>query len=389
MPHTSNRVAFIINSLEGGGAEGVMCRLLGIMASYFQRHQTKVFLVLLDDVPQDHHAPDYVEKVVLDSQGSLLKGYTLLQSTLKKIQPQFCFSFLTRANALNVMLSSQIGYQAFISERVATSSHFAHGLKSIISKALVRFIYPRADKIVACSAGVEADLVANFNVPKHKMVILYNPYDMDAIQAKAAEQVAGLPQNPYIVATGRLVEIKNFALLISSFANSATPYDLVILGQGELEGRLKAQAAKLGVKERVHFPGFKKNPYPYIKQAQFFVATSNAEGFPNAIVEAMCLGKAILATNCDSGPAEIIADQYPLTLTGFTPQKFGCLSPVNDIPSFTQGLNFLSSEDKQAHYGALSQIRAKEFSNAVFERKIISIIENHNAKEATANVRAG
>ncbi|MCW8090403.1 glycosyltransferase [Alteromonas sp. ASW11-130] len=389
MPYTSRHVVFIINSLEGGGAEGVMCRLLGIMQSYFTEQHAKVFLVLLDDVAQAYGAPEYVEKVVLNSNGSLLKGFSLLQSTLKKIQPALCFSFLTRANVLNVVLSKRIGYAAFISERVATSSHFAHGLKSMISKALVRFTYPKADRIVACSAGVEADLIKNFGVPKSKTAILYNPYEMEAIVTKAAEPVADLPTNPYIVATGRLATIKNFSMLITSFARSSTPFDLVILGQGELEEKLKTQAKDLGVEKRVHFLGFKKNPYPYVKQAQFFVSTSNAEGFPNAIVEAMCLSKAILATNCESGPAEIIADQYPLDLSGFSPSKFGCLSPVNDEASFTQGINFLSDKNQQARFGALSRIRADDFSNEIFERKMIDLIEGHNPKETSPYVRAG
>ncbi len=389
MSPASKNVAFIINSLEGGGAEGVMCRLLAIMEPYFQAHQINVFLVLLDDVEQDHTAPAYVEKVVLNSKGSLVKGFSLLQSTLKKIQPQFCLSFLTRANALNVIISKQLGYSALISERVATSSHFAQGLKSAISKMLVRFTYPKADTIIACSAGVEADLVENFGVPESKTTILYNPYEIDAIHKKAAEPVSDLPTRPYIVATGRLTKIKNFALLIAAFANSATQYDLVILGQGELEDELKAQVNALGIDERVHFLGFKKNPYPYVKQARFFVSTSNAEGFPNAIVEAMCLGKAVLATNCESGPAEIIADEYPLTLDGFSPTKFGCLCPVNDEDGVTQGLNYLSDDDRQASYGKLSQARAQNFSNTIFERKVVGLIESYYIKEASTYVRAG
>ncbi len=389
MPQTPKHVAFIINSLEGGGAEGVMCRLLTIMQPYFQANDMHVFLVLLDDVEQDHHAPDYVEKIVLNSNGSLWKGFSLLQSTLKKIQPRFCLSFLTRANALNVMLSKRLGYVALISERVATSSHFAHGLKSAISKMLVRFTYPRADTVIACSAGVEADLVENFGVPKSKTTILYNPYEMDVLHDKAAEQVSDLPSRPYIVATGRLTKIKNFALLISSFAQSDTEYDLVILGQGELENELKAQAKALEVESRVHFLGFKQNPYPYVNQARFFVSTSNAEGFPNAIVEAMCLGKAVLATNCESGPAEIIADKFPLHIDSFTPAKYGCLSPVNDQAGITAGLNFLSDEKQQAKYGSLSHSRAQDFTNAIFEQKVVRLIESHNINEASTYVRAG
>jgi len=373
MQQTTN-VAFMINSLEGGGAERVMCKLLAIMEAYFKEQQLSVYLILLDDLPEAHRCPDYVNKITLDTQGSLVKGYQLAKQKLDAIHPQFCISFLPRSNMLNVAIARQVGFQAILSERVNTSSHFSGGLKDTISKWMVKMSYPRAQRVIAVSEGVRADLIANFNVAPDHLDVIYNPYDIAQIERLAAEPVTDLPAKPFIIGTGRLVKNKNFSLLLEALAQSTLTDDLLILGQGDQLTALKAQAAALGIADRVHFAGFRENPYPYLKHARFFVSTSNAEGFPNAIVEAMCLGKAVIATNCESGPAEILSGQYPLQVSGFTEQPYGCLCETNHIEGVAAALNHLDNADQLARYSAQSALRAQDFSNAIFREKIIQVI---------------
>ena len=77
-----NSIAFIINSLEGGGAERVMCKLLSIMEPYFTQHQIHVHLVLLDALAEAHECPDYVNKITLNTEGSLVQGYRQLKPLL-------------------------------------------------------------------------------------------------------------------------------------------------------------------------------------------------------------------------------------------------------------------------------------------------------------------
>ena len=217
MQQTTN-VAFMINSLEGGGAERVMCKLLAIMEAYFKEQQLSVYLILLDDLPEAHRCPDYVNKITLDTQGSLVKGYQLAKQKLDAINPQFCISFLTRSNMLNVAIARQVGFQAILSERVNTSSHFSGGLKDTISKWMVRMSYPRAQRVIAVSEGVRADLIANFNVAPDHLDVIYNPYDIAQIERLAAEPVTDLPAKPFIIGTGRLVKNKNFSLLLEALA---------------------------------------------------------------------------------------------------------------------------------------------------------------------------
>ena len=374
MQQQSVNVAFMINSLEGGGAERVMCNLLRIMESYFATEQLNVYLILLDNLPEAHLCPKYVNKINLDTKGSLLQGYRQVRLTLEAINPRFCFSFLTRSNMLNVAVSRSVGYRAIISERVNTSSHFAGGIKDDISKLMVKMSYPHANEVVAVSEGVRADLQQNFAVPAQRLRVIHNPYDIAHLHELANKPVTDLPGKPYIIGTGRLVKNKNFSLMLEALAQSELTDDLLILGQGDEQPALAAQAAQLGLSERVHFAGFRSNPYPYLKHARLFVSTSNAEGFPNAIVEAMCLGKAVVATNCESGPAEILSGRYPVKVSGFEAVRYGCLCQINNVQGVTDALNFLNDESHLQHYSEQSAKRAQAFSDDIFREKIIQTV---------------
>ena len=375
MEQSARPAVFIINSLEGGGAERVMVKLLFILENYFAANKTPVHLILLDSLPESQTCPTYVTKTVLNSQGSLVNGYKQLKPLLNRIKPAYCFSFLTRSNFLNVSLAKPLGYRAIISERVNTTSHLSGGLKDAISRFLVKLLYKRANSVVAVSEGVKADLVKNYAVPESKVSLLYNPYDIAQLHELASEPVNDIPKAPYIIGVGRLVKNKNFSLLLNAYAKADIVENLVILGVGEEEAMLKALAETLGVADKVHFLGFKPNPYPYVAKAEYFVSTSNAEGFPNAIVEAMCLGKPVIATNCESGPAEIIAEQYPYHVSGASEEKNGILCELNNAEGVASALSSFSDETVRLSYSAKSKSCAKQFSYNAFQQKVIAIIE--------------
>src|SRR5206468_11188612 len=106
----------------------------------------------------------------------------------------------------------------------------------------------------------------------------------------------------------RLVPNKNFAMLIEAFARSGITGKLVILGDGPERPVLTAKIKALGLSGRVMMPGFSANPFPTLRRAEFFVSPSNAEGFPNSLLEAMSVGLPVISTNCPSGPSEVLAD---------------------------------------------------------------------------------
>jgi N-acetylgalactosamine-N,N'-diacetylbacillosaminyl-diphospho-undecaprenol 4-alpha-N-acetylgalactosaminyltransferase len=171
------------------------------------------------------------------------------------------------------------------------------------------------------------------------------------------------------------VKNKNFSLLINAYAQAEIQEDLVILGAGDEEESLKALAAQSGLSDRVHFLGFKGNPYPYILNAEYFVSTSNAEGFPNAIVEAMCLEKAVIATNCESGPAEIIAEKYPYEVKGASQEKHGILCEVDSVKGVTEAIRMLADLPTRKAYAINSKLCAESFSYSAFREKVVAVIE--------------
>lgn len=165
-----------------------------------------------------------------------------------------------------------------------------------------------------------------------------------------------------------MVPNKNFSLLIKAFAKSTSSRDLVILGQGpELTG-LKTLAKELGIETKVHLLGFRENPYPYLANADYLVSASNAEGFPNGIAEAMCLGKPVVATNCQSGPAEILTGDNNTQTDSFLTAEHGILCKVNDVDALEGAMSAMEGSNVVELYQKKSERRAKDFSYEHMQR---------------------
>ena len=368
-------IAFVINSLEGGGAERVICNLMRTMQDIFTEQTCKVYLVLLDDLPEEQQCPDYVEKITLDARGKLVPSYRQLNQWVKQHNPDLLVSFLTRSNVVSTLIGKRYDIPTIISERVNTSSHFATSRTGFISKFMVKMVYPKATCVVPVSQGVMQDLIDNYAVPKEKCTVMYNAYDQAVLAEKANQPVADLPNKPYFIGIGRLVPNKNFSLMIKAFAKSASQRDLVILGQGPELPTLKALATELGVESRVRLLGFRENPYPYLAHADYLVSTSNAEGFPNGIAEAMCLGKPVIATNCQSGPAEILTGDNNTQTDSYLTAEHGILCKVNDLDSVKSAIDVMEEKDTIGKYQKRSQQRAATFSYIAMQNTFSNLIQ--------------
>lgn len=351
------RAVFLINSLTGGGAERVMCTLL--RHSPAECEEFEVTLALLDDEPAAYAPPEWVSVRQLDCGHSLAGSVLAVRGLFAEIKPDVSLSFLTRANVANVLNARM---PCVISERANTSAHFDNSLRGTASRALVRTIYPRATRVIAVSEGVAEDLRDNFGVRPERVTAIANPVDVEAIGTKAMQRPAVAIDGPYIMAAGRLVKSKNFDMLIRAFAASSSGRKLVIVGEGAEREALVQTAQACGVAERVLLPGFVDNPYPLMRNAEVFVLSSNAEGFPNALVEAMAVGAPVVATNCASGPSEILAEAPRATITELTFAAHGVIVPPNAPQLMSEALRAMEDAQRRCDYAARAAARALAFT---------------------------
>lgn len=355
-------LVFVINSLHTGGAERVLDRLLraaGERCTWYDIH-----VVLLDDDPQMITLPEFVTLHVLDGQGAMWRSYRQLRALLRRLDPALAVSFLVRANVATAAAMRPMPGRSLLCERMHLGSHLRgrySGWKLWATRVLPRIAYRLADAMLAVSSGVRDDLVEGFGLPPGKVCTIPNPYDLDAIRraADAALPVA-LPDR-YIVASGRLVRAKNFALLIEAYARADVDLPVVILGEGEERAALQSRIDALGLNGRISLLGYVADPFPIVSRAAFCVAASRNEGFPNALAEAMVLGVPVLATDCPSGPAELLG--APAGAPGrviYAPH--GLIVPGDDPEALSAGLSLYAGDpDLRRRYGDAGRARMEDF----------------------------
>ena len=318
-------------------------------------------LVLLDDEPDAYKIPEWLPVTRLGGNGGLLQSSLLLRRYLRREKPDMTLSFLTRANICNALVMSGMGRPFVISERVHTSAHLGDGGSARLAKTLVNIFYRRATRIVAVSGGVGDHLIERFGVRRDRMVVIHNPFDLERIDCLKQDEPSWSLDVPFILAMGRLVETKNFELLVRAYAAANISQALVIVGEGPDRGKLEGLVRELGLGGRVFLPGFVENPFALMRRAQFYVLPSNAEGFPNGLVEAMAVGLPVLATDCPSGPAEILEGK---AVNGLSNGRYGLLTPCGDIEAMAEGLRRLARPDEQERLARLARARAQDFSVA-------------------------
>ena len=195
--------------------------------------------------------------------------------------------------------------------------------RRLLSRA--RRSYPCADAAVGVSLGVTSEFAKIPGMDTARIRTVYNPIGSEYIARKASEPVAHRwldgSDCPVILAIGKLIERKGYSTLLRAFARVASqrPARLIVLGEGRLRTKLLSLASRLGVAERVDFPGFSENPFGFLARADLFVLSSQNEGLPTVLVEAMICGCPVVSTDCRHGPREILEDG-----------RYGPLVPVDD-----------------------------------------------------------
>ncbi len=308
----NKKIIFIINSLQGGGAE----RVVSTLAKRFHELKYQVGIVCLNSAKSVYPLPSELEIIhLVDRKGFsyplriyyAIQLFVKLSFLLSTKRPDCVISFMTTANLWTGISSFFTRVTYIVSERTTPSQTIYQYNK--VFQWFFGLIYSNAKAIVVPSKGIENCLRKNSNFTKaNNYKVIHNPINHVAHE-NANQKVNG---SRFILGVGRLSYEKGFDLLIKAFKNAHLPKDiqLLIVGEGPEEENLYQQIKVLNLRSRVKLLGFKKDIYNYYAQAELFVLSSRNEGYPNALIEAMSLGCACIAMDCQFGPSEIIKNNH-------------------------------------------------------------------------------
>lgn len=337
-------ITFIISDLSAGGAQ----RVMSMMANYWAAKGWTITIITFDDgstppfydlLPGIRHMPlDVAEESSFAIKGILnnLDRVRVLSRAIRSSSPDAVISFMNTVNVLTLMATRRLGIPVLVSERIDPAMH---NIGRVWERLRLLF-YPYAVCII-----VQTDRARDyFPVEMRKSVsIIPNPVNILPYN-EIILPVRG-EDKPAIVAMGRFEEQKGFDLLLQAFARVHCVYPgwtLTILGDGPLRPELEALCEASGLTGSVSLPGNVKNPHTYLINADMFVLSSRFEGFPNAILDAMACGLPVIATDCRSGPREIIRDGVD-----------GILVQPDDVDALAATMErLISSEAERAELGA-------------------------------------
>lgn len=314
-------IVFFLPNLRPGGAERVM---LNVLLSYHVAYPNANLVLLLGEKsgPLLSEIPTSIPIFSLEAVNAT-KSIRPLIKFCKTHQPQVVFSSLGSALAASVakrFVSSKIVFINRIGNTIgAEKLLFKNPIKRAMYLLANRFIGKNSDHIVFQCHYMANDYIKETGVKPKVQSIIYNPVQVEKVEKLALQNIE---KSFTFIAVGRLNPQKDYKTILDACAilkEKNSNFTLGIIGDGNLKEELQSQLKSLQLEENVFLMGFHANPYPYMKKARYLVSSSLYEGFSNVIIESLCLGTPVIATNCPGGNAEVILDG-----------KNGWLSKVQD-----------------------------------------------------------
>ncbi len=346
----------------GGGAERVMATIANNLCREHEVHivtmtDAESFYALDERVKitglgQNVNRKNKITLLFTKAMGGI-KIFFSLKRKIKKEKPDVVLSFLEAANIMALLLK-MFGrrFRLVVSERCDPNE------RGFGNRFFEKHFYHKADVIVC-----QSKKVMEFFKEKHrkKMVVIPNPIAASAIP----ERFEGKRRHT-VVGVGRLFNQKNFEMLISAFASLPerfSDYTLEIYGGGPLEGKLQSLIDEKGLSERAKLMGVKKNVMHYISDVVLYVMSSNYEGFPNALAEAMATGLPVISTDFSTGVAGDIVKA-----------ENGIVIPVRDEKALALAMEKMLSEEE------------KWEQMSIENRKLLDTLSENNVMEMWVQV---
>lgn len=305
---------FISTTLGGGGAE----RIISYLLNYFIKDQDKrIILLLLKKEGNSYlqYLSPGIEIINLDIKCRIRYAIIPILKTIISIRPNICYIGLDK---LNIMLSfflpllKLLKINFIVRETNVLSQQYNY--KNPFIKLSYKLFYNLYDSIIAQSKDMADDLIKIWGIKEQKINLINNPIDIENVIKCSKEPTNfSLEKNNNkinLAAIGRLNHQKGYDILIQRMneLKPNIPFNLYIIGEGELRPFIEQEIKKLGIESNIHLLGYQKNPYSILKKMDGIILSSRHEGFPNVLLEANALGKPIFTNKCPGGINEIIIE---------------------------------------------------------------------------------
>lgn len=341
------RIAIVTNSLSLGGAE----RISILLANWLKSKDVEVALITLNkDKEKKYELDPSIHRIALnqDSNSSIVSTTKCLRKSIKKYNPSTILVMGVPLSIYVIPATIALKIPLIISERNDPSNFSGKKITRILSRLFMFY----AKGYVFQTHGA---MKYYPKIIQRKSAVIPNPIMVESMP----EPYEG-ERTKRIVSVARLVPQKNQELLIKSFkkiADNYPDYTLIIYGDGSERNKLIKLVEQLNLKSRVRLPGAVNDIFNEILDAEIFVLSSDFEGMPNALIEAMALGIPCISTDCPSGgPATLI-----------TQMDNGILVPVGNVKEMENAIeNLIIDRELAANLGK----KAKEVINCLDKDKI-------------------
>lgn len=307
------KILFVLPSLDGGGAERVFTHIINRI------DRNKFFPILALGLRRGRFLDKIDPEIDIHTLGSYRARNLVLPLArlVWKLRPDVVFSTLGTNFALaaikpilptatRVILREGSSPTAFLNDVRRQSPRRAE-----LYAKFYKYVYGRSDLIICQSDFMLDDIWQNFSIPPERLIRIYNPVDLDQIDAsQSAVPDKSIPADGVtILAVGRLSFEKGYDVLLRAFSivcQSNPKAKLILLGEGPEQEALERLTDELNLTENVRFAGFDDDPYRYMHQSDLMVLPSRYEGFSNVMAESWACGKAVVATDCPGANREIM-----------------------------------------------------------------------------------
>ncbi|QNF24352.1 glycosyltransferase [Aeromonas hydrophila] len=348
----------VMNSLGNGGAERALLNLCRRI-----EEKEKIFLIVIEGGGEYFDALSHILPVVE------------IFSSIENRLLSRCFFMHFSAKDICARLFGKNEYDIAIAYIEGLSTYLVSGLNSNDKVACVHAnlfshhisapyyaslkaeydAYANMDRLIFVSNSVKNGFNERIGLRGYESNVIGNIFDVEFITNNSNMENDSQILYPYIVAVGRLVEVKGFDKLIRAFTkfkkNGQEDLKLVIIGDGPLKSALDDLISTLGMKEHIILLGKKENPYPYIKSAQCLVSSSVSEGHPLSIGEAIILGTPIIATCCEGNVGLLAHGRYGYLCENDDDGLASALYSLSVIPMHHATLIFKSTDGQNSLSG--------------------------------------